>query len=127
MFRFMKSLILCSLFVILVYSDLAEEDKKLRDRVIRAEVQSCRGCALNRLSEVKSFIYDDLPEYVGVVFHPIPGAVPQLVLFNEAQEEVKRIDLSPLSRNECNALLKDWGFKHAVESDESSEKTRIEF
>lgn len=127
MFGVKKSLILCSLFVSIVYSDIAEEDKKLRDRVVRAEVQSCRGCALNRLPEVKSFIYDDLPKYVDVVFHPIPGAPPQLVLFNGAQEEIKRTDLAPLSRDECNALLNDWGFKRAVESEENADKTRSEF
>lgn len=126
MFDFKISLILCSL-LILVYSDISEEDKKIRDHVIRAEVQSCRGCSLNRLPEIKSFIYDDLPEYTGVVFHPIPGAAPQLVLFNEAQEEVKRIDLAPLSRNDCNTLLSDWGFKQAMEYEEGSEKTRSEF
>lgn len=91
------------------------------------KLKSCRGCALNRLPEVKSFIYDDLPEYTGVVFHPIPGAPPQLVLFNDAQEEIKRIDLAPLSRNDCKALLKDWGFKHADESEEMSDKARLEF
>lgn len=36
---FKKCLILCSLFVISVYGDLPEEDRKIYDYVARAEVQ----------------------------------------------------------------------------------------
>ncbi|XP_046666974.1 selenoprotein M-like isoform X1 [Homalodisca vitripennis] len=71
-------------------------------------LQSCRGCSLNRLPDVKSFIYSDLPKYRGVEFHPIHGAVPHLVLFDESDKELDRINLSSLSRDECNELVRKW-------------------
>lgn len=42
-------------------------------------------------------------------------------------QEIKRIDLAPLSRNDCKALLRDWGFKRADESEETSDNARSEF
>ncbi|XP_075218207.1 selenoprotein M-like [Lycorma delicatula] len=79
--------------------------------LLRAEVQSCRGCSLNRLSEVKSFIYDDLPKYNWASFNPIPGASPDLVLFSTANKEVGRIALSSLTRRECNNLMAKYADK----------------
>ncbi|XP_046738731.1 selenoprotein M-like [Diprion similis] len=75
-----------------------------------ARVESCRGCSLNRLPEVKKFIFEDLPLYENVEFKPIPGAVPELVLLNK-EEEVERLQLSRLNREECNELLVNKGFK----------------
>lgn len=76
-----------------------------------ARVESCRGCSLNRLPEVKKFIYEDIPLYENVEFKPIPGAMPELVLLRENFEEVERIQLSQLNREECNELLISKGFK----------------
>ncbi|XP_046415177.1 selenoprotein M-like [Neodiprion fabricii] len=76
-----------------------------------ARVESCRGCSLNRLPEVKKFIFEDLPLYENVEFKPIPGAVPELVLLNKNDEEVERLQLSRLNREECNELLVNKGFK----------------
>lgn len=66
---------------------------------------------MNRLPEVKSFIYDDIPKYENIEFKRIHGAKPELVLFNSADEEIERIPLSKLTRKECNDLLQSKGFK----------------
>ncbi|XP_011687334.1 PREDICTED: selenoprotein M-like, partial [Wasmannia auropunctata] len=50
-------------------------------------------------------IYSD-----NVEFKHIPGAIPELVLFNVHDEEVERIILSKLTREECNELLVSKGF-----------------
>lgn len=65
---------------------------------------------MNRLPEVKQFIYEDVPHYDNVEFKKIHGAIPELLFLNSADEEVDRIKLSSLNRNECNELLKEKGF-----------------
>ncbi|EZA46854.1 hypothetical protein DMN91_010152 [Ooceraea biroi] len=75
-----------------------------------ARVESCKGCSLNRLPDVKQFIFEDLPQYDNVEFKHIQGAVPELVLFNDHEEEIERLVLSSLTRQECNELLVSKGF-----------------
>ncbi|KAG5332543.1 PREDICTED: selenoprotein M-like [Acromyrmex echinatior] len=45
-----------------------------------------------------------------VEFKHIPGAIPELVLCNIHEEEVERLVLSKLTREECNELLVSKGF-----------------
>ncbi|KAJ8042798.1 Selenoprotein M [Holothuria leucospilota] len=45
-----------------------------------------------------------------VVFKPKPGAPPFLVLLDGEEEEIERIDLSKLNREECNELVTGLGF-----------------
>ncbi|XP_020290941.1 selenoprotein M-like [Pseudomyrmex gracilis] len=83
-----------------------------------ARVESCGGCSLNRLSDVKQFIFEDVPQYNNVEFKHIQGAVPELVLFNEHEEEVERLLLAKLTRKECNELLVSKGFTKKLNKDE---------
>ncbi|XP_017781935.1 PREDICTED: selenoprotein M-like [Nicrophorus vespilloides] len=76
----------------------------------RARIESCPGCSLNRLPEVKKFIYEDVPKYDGVDFKKIQGAPPELVLLDENDAEVERHILGRLNRKECNELLEKKGF-----------------
>lgn len=73
--------------------------------------QSCPGCSLNRLKDVKTFVYDDVPKYENVEFKRISGHPPELVFLNAADEELERIPLSKLNRRECNELLTEKGFE----------------
>ncbi|XP_024883549.1 selenoprotein M-like [Temnothorax curvispinosus] len=76
-----------------------------------ARVESCSGCSLNRLPDVKKFIFEDLPQYgENVEFKHIPGAIPELVLLNARGKELERHGLSKLTRKECNDLLVSKGF-----------------
>jgi len=62
------------------------------------------------MPEVKKFINEDLPFYHDVTFKAKPGANPDLLLLNAADEIVERIDLGKYNRETCNGLLKDLGF-----------------
>ncbi|XP_033184279.1 selenoprotein M-like [Bombus vancouverensis nearcticus] len=83
-----------------------------------ARVESCSGCRLSRLPDVKQFIFEDLPNYNNVEFKHIPGAVPELLLFNDNEEEIERLPLSSLTREECNNLLISKGFTKKASKDE---------
>ncbi|XP_017880689.1 selenoprotein M-like [Ceratina calcarata] len=83
-----------------------------------AIIESCSGCRLNRLPDVRQFIFEDVPNYNNVAFKHIQGAVPELVLFNENEEEVERLPLSSLTREECNNLLISKGFTKKIAKDE---------
>jgi len=80
-------------------------------------VESCRGCSLNRLPEVKKFIFTDIPQYDKVEFKAIHGAKPELVLLSDAGEEIHRLPLSTLTRLECNELLETHGFNKLPQED----------
>ncbi|KOC70897.1 Selenoprotein M [Habropoda laboriosa] len=83
-----------------------------------ARVESCSGCRLSQLPDLKQFIFEDLPNYNNVEFKHIQGAVPKLLLFNENEEEVERIPLSSLTREECNNLLISKSFTKKTGKDE---------
>lgn len=82
----------------------------------RGRVESCPGCSLNRLHEVKKFIFDDLPKYSGIEFKKIQGAPPELVILDELDEEIERIPLRDLDRKQCNELLVTKGFKLKIQN-----------
>lgn len=65
---------------------------------------------MNRLPEVKRFIYRDLPLFHNVEFKQISGAVPELILLNKDSDEMERIPLSEKNQLECRQLLIDKGF-----------------
>ncbi|VEN60100.1 unnamed protein product [Callosobruchus maculatus] len=81
------------------------------NQIVRARLESCPGCSLNRLPEVRAFVYDDIPKYENVEWKKISGAPPELIFLNEADEELERYFLSKLNRDECNQLLQSKGFK----------------
>nr|CAI5819331.1 unnamed protein product [Callosobruchus analis] len=101
----MKVITALILFAIVAYSQCADS------HIVRARLESCPGCSLNRLPEVKAFVYDDIPKYENVEWKKISGAPPELIFLNEADEEVERYFLSTLNRVECNKLLQSKGFK----------------
>ncbi|XP_059061228.1 selenoprotein M-like [Achroia grisella] len=78
--------------------------------ILSARIESCRGCSLNRLPEVKKFVMDDAPSYERLEVKFITGAAPEVVLLGEGDVELERLALSHLSRQECNELLQSRGF-----------------
>ncbi|XP_028158297.1 selenoprotein M-like [Ostrinia nubilalis] len=86
--------------------------------IVSARIESCRGCSLNRLPEVKKFIMDDAPFYERLEVKFITGAPPELVLLGEGDRELERLPLSQLNRQECNDLVQEKGFvKKSKKSD----------
>lgn len=74
---------------------------------------------MNRLPEVKKFIFADLPLFHNARFKSKPGAPPKLMLLNKAEEAVETIDLEKFNREECNELLLSKGFfKKESETDQ---------
>lgn len=45
-----------------------------------------------------------------VVFKPVPGAPPSLLLLNELDEAVENVDIAEFSREDCNKYLIKRGF-----------------
>ncbi|XP_044262947.1 selenoprotein M-like [Tribolium madens] len=97
-------LISCIAFLALANAEAANT------KIARARVESCPSCKLNRLPEVKAFIYEDLPKYDNTEFKKIQGAPPVLLFLNDADEIVEQHSLEKFSRQECNNLLKSKGF-----------------
>lgn len=88
-----------------------EEEASVKNTdIVKARVESCSGWRLNRLPEVKKFIFEDIPFFHNVEFKNKPGANPDLLLLNSDLEIVERIDLAKLNREECNDLLTQKGF-----------------
>ncbi|KAF7269579.1 selenoprotein M-like [Rhynchophorus ferrugineus] len=92
--------------LLIVACSQAEKDKK----IVSARIESCPGCSLNRLPEVRAFIYEDIPKY-GIEWKRIPGNPPELLFFNAADEEIERHELRNLNRKSCNRLLESRGFQ----------------
>uniref|UniRef100_A0ABI0P2X3 Selenoprotein M n=2 Tax=Bos TaxID=9903 RepID=A0ABI0P2X3_BOVIN len=83
----------------------------------RARVETCGG-QLNRLKEVKAFVTQDIPLYHNLVMKHLPGADPELVLLGHRFEELERIPLSDMTREEINALVQELGFYRKASPDE---------
>uniref|UniRef100_A0A286XQL4 Selenoprotein M n=1 Tax=Cavia porcellus TaxID=10141 RepID=A0A286XQL4_CAVPO len=75
----------------------------------RGRVETCGG-QLNRLKEVKAFVTEDIPLYHNLVMKHLPGADPELVLLDHRYQELERVPLSPMTREEINALVQELGF-----------------
>ncbi|KAJ0180221.1 hypothetical protein K1T71_003625 [Dendrolimus kikuchii] len=86
--------------------------------IVSARIETCRGCSLNRLPQVKSFVMDDAPKYDRVEVKFISGAPPELILLGEGDQELDRLPLANLSRDQCNELIESKGFtKQSQKSD----------
>ncbi|XP_061711776.1 selenoprotein M-like [Cydia pomonella] len=81
-----------------------------QSNIVAARIETCRGCSLNRLPQVKQFVMEDAPLYEHVEVKFITGAAPEVVLLGENDHELERLPLSQLDRAECNQLLEERGF-----------------
>jgi len=80
---------------------------------------------LNRLPEIKKFIYEDIPLFHDVEFKKVPGASPVLLFLNKDGNTVKEEDLSEWNRDDCNNALLSRGFhKRQSQSDEVPEAAK---
>lgn len=73
---------------------------------------------MNRLPEVKTFIFQDVPLFHDVLFKPLGGAPPVLQFLNQAGDIVEKVDLSEMNREQCNEELKKRGFYKKSSHDE---------
>ncbi|CAG9831903.1 unnamed protein product [Diabrotica balteata] len=87
-------------------------------QIVSARLESCPGCSLNRLEDVKKFAYHDIQTYENVEWKKISGAPPELVFLDDQGEEVERVPLKTLNRDECNNVLLSRGFVKKTEEKE---------
>jgi len=77
---------------------------------------------LNKLPEVKGFITEDLEAlYTRTEYKKVPGASPIAIFYNQAGEEVERLGLTELSRDELNDLMVAKGIPKKPETVEKIE------
>jgi len=61
---------------------------------------------LNKLPEVKQFIYGDLEsKFERTQFKKIPGKAPEIIFFNQGGKEIERINIEKMNREDLNQLL----------------------
>ncbi|KAL2718968.1 selenoprotein M [Vespula squamosa] len=101
-------------FISLLLLIIALAEVSAENKYTFATVESCSGCSLNRLPDVKKFIFEDVPRYDNVDFKHIQGASPELVLYDENEKEMERLSLLTLTRQECNNLLLSKGFMKSL-------------
>jgi len=83
-----------------------EEGKDEEELIYRAVIESCSGWRLNKLPEVKNFIFADFePLYERSVFIKIAGKSPEIIFFTESGKEVERINIEKFTRDELNELM----------------------
>ncbi|NWR36921.1 SELM protein, partial [Tachuris rubrigastra] len=63
-----------------------------------------------RSPQVKAFVTQDIPFYHNLEMKHLPGADPELVLLSHQYEELERIPLSDMTREEINQLVQELGF-----------------
>ncbi|NWI58764.1 SELM protein, partial [Calyptomena viridis] len=63
-----------------------------------------------RSPQVKAFVTQDIPLYHNLEMKHLPGADPELVLLSHRYEELERIPLSDMTREEINQLVQELGF-----------------
>lgn len=80
---------------------------------------------MNAYPEVKRFVYDDIPKFENTEFKVIAGAVPEILFLNAKGEEVERHSLEKRSREECNQLLRERGFRMKAEEEEEEEEEQL--
>uniref|UniRef100_A0A674G769 Selenoprotein M n=1 Tax=Taeniopygia guttata TaxID=59729 RepID=A0A674G769_TAEGU len=60
-----------------------------------------------RSPQVKAFVTQDIPLYHNLEMKHLPGADPELVLLSVRYEELERIPLSDMTREEINQLVQE--------------------
>uniref|UniRef100_A0A1Y1KQU1 Selenoprotein M n=1 Tax=Photinus pyralis TaxID=7054 RepID=A0A1Y1KQU1_PHOPY len=106
-----------TLFITFGLLILAQLNSISATTISRAKIETCGGCKLNRLPELKAFIHEDFVNYENTELKLIPGASPELIFFDKHDVEVKRINLEGYNREECNALLEDHKFQRKQKHD----------
>lgn len=79
----------------------------------KAQIFTCAGCKLNRLPELRQFIFDEVngaTAFDGVSLKFIPGHNPDLIIYIDDGSVEETIDMTTLGLNELNEVLLSRGF-----------------
>jgi len=78
----------------------------------KAVLETCEGCKLVRLEQVKIFAYQDLPMYENAAFKRVPGKPPTMVFYDKEMKAVERVDLTRMDdRAALNRMMEERGFR----------------
>ena len=83
------------------------------DSVSRAEIETCSGCKLNRLPDVKRFVTDEESgalSFASVTRKLIPAHNPDIVFYSVENMVVERIDMTKFTFDDLVSLLISRGF-----------------
>ncbi|KAI1287974.1 Selenoprotein M [Halotydeus destructor] len=83
------------------------EDQK----IVTCIVEGCKACRLSRLPGAKDFVYKDLPYYNDADFDEVNGEAPVMLFLNQLDQVVKEVPIRKMSRDKCNKMMTDHGFK----------------
>ena len=75
-----------------------------------AEIQTCSGCKLNRLPDLRKFIKEDVSMYSEISVRLISGQNPDFVILDDNGAESERIDLTQLDIQGLHSLIASRGF-----------------
>ena len=55
--------------------------------------------------QVKKFIYEELDKFERSEFKKVPGKSPEAIFYNSNGEELERVDMAKMNKNELKALF----------------------
>jgi len=74
---------------------------------------------LNKLPEVKQFIFEDFEnKYERTTFKRMPGKSPEMIFLNANGEELERVDIAKMTRQELNNFIQAKGISLKSNHDE---------
>jgi hypothetical protein len=85
--------------------------------IARAEIQTCSGCKLYALPEVKKFVIDErlgALSFERVTRKILRGQNPDIVMFSDDGTEIARIDMTPYSFADLVKILENHGFQKYI-------------
>jgi len=108
-----KLLCLAVLGSLLIFQARAEDEVEGEDgevwednSVYKCVIESCSGWRLNKLPEVKNFIYGDFEsKYDRTVFKKIPGKAPEAIFYTQSGKELERLNIERFDREELNKMM----------------------
>jgi len=69
------------------------------DTIFKCVIESCSGWRLNKLPDVKNFIYGDFEsKYERTVFKKIPGKAPEAIFYTQSGKEMERLNIERFDR-----------------------------
>lgn len=79
----------------------------------KAQIFTCAGCKLNRLPELRQFVFDEVngaTSFDGVSLKFTSGHNPDLIIYSDDGSVEETIDMAPLGLNDLNEILLSRGF-----------------
>lgn len=76
-----------------------------------ARIESCGGCRLQSLPEVRDFLQNDFQHlYAHTLWKKMPGKWPELTFRDESQRVIERLDIRHHNRTQLNRIMQSHGF-----------------